>query len=106
MAQEGLKKRNIQRIVQKVHVGSVISSVQLDGTTTTDHLELGFPAEKLTLVCTGNLAATVQPQVGAANANAGISATTTPSTTVLTHMAASVLITRVSGTGTLIVLAK
>jgi len=106
MAQEGLKKRNIQRTVQKVHVGSAVSSVQLDGSTTTDHIELGFPAEKLTVVCTGNLAATVQPLVGPANANAAINATTTPSTTVLTNMAASVVITRVSGTGTVIVLAK
>lgn len=106
MAQEGLKKKDKQRAVQKVHVGAAISSASLDGTTTTDRVELGFPAEKLTLVCTGDLACTVQPMVGPGNSHTAINATTTPSTTTLSHMAAAVMITRTGGSGKLIILAK
>lgn len=106
MAQEGLKKKDKQRAVQKVHIGAAISSASLDGTTTSDRVELGFPAEKLTLVCTGDLAASVQPLVGPANANTAIAATTTASTTTLSNMCSAVQITRTSGSGKVIILAK
>lgn len=106
MAQEGYKKKDKQRAVQKVHVGCSISSAVLDASNTTDRVELGFPAEKLTLVCTGDLACTVQPMIGSGNSNTAINATTTVSTTTLSHMAASVMITRVSGSGKLVILAK
>lgn len=106
MAQEGYKKKDIQRGVQRVHVGSSVSSASLDASNTTDRVELGFPAEKLTLVCTGDLAATVQPLVGPANANTAISATTSPSTTTTSHMCSAVQITRTAGSGKVIILAK
>ena len=106
MAAEGLKKKDIQRGVQRVHLGTSTSSIALDGTTTTDKVEMGFPVEKVTLVCTGNLAATVQPLVGAANSNTAISATTTPSTTTLSNMTTSFSITRTAGAGKVIIVAK
>jgi len=106
MAAEGLKKKDIQRGVQRVHLGTSTSSIPLDATTTTDRIELGFPAEKITLVCTGTLAATVQPMAGPANSNTAISATTTASTTTLSNMATAVVVTRTAGAGKLVILAK
>lgn len=106
MAAEGLKKKDIQRGVQRVHTGTATMSIQIDASNTTDRVELGFPAEKVTLVTTGNLVASVQPMVGAANANTAISATTTPSTTTTSHMFTGVTITRTSGAGKLVILAK
>lgn len=102
----GLKKRDIQRGVQKVHVGSAISSEELNASATSAKVELGFPAEKLTVVTTGNLVATVLPKIGAASSNAGIAASTTAITTVTSHMFSSVEITWTSGTGQVLILAK
>jgi len=106
MSKEGLKKKDIQRVIQKVHLGSSISSIELDSTITTDRVEIGFPAEKLTLVTTGDLAATVTPKIGSATANTGIAATTTTSTTTTSNMFSSVEITRTSGSGKVLILAK
>ena len=99
MAAEGLKKKDIQRGVQKVKLGSSISSIELSLSVTSDVVELGFPAEKVTLVTTGNLAASVQPKAGPADSHTAISASTTISTTTTTHMFSALLITRTSGTG-------
>lgn len=103
---EGLKKKDIQRVVQKVHMGTAVSSIELDGTTTTDRVEIGFPAEKVTLVTTGDLAAGVLPKIGDANANTSIAATTTAGTTVTSNMFSAVVITRTGGAGKVIILAK
>ncbi len=106
MAAEGLKKKDMQRGVQKVHLGACISSDEINTTLTTQRVELGFPAEKVTLVTSGDLAANVTPMIGNSNSNAAIAATTTPSTTTTTNMFSAVLITRTSGTGRVLILAK
>lgn len=106
MSTEGYKKKDIQRAVQKVHTGTAISSQDLDATITTDRIEIGFPAEKLTLVTTGTLAANVTPKIGDTNANAAIAATTVVSTTVTGNMFSSVEISRTGGSGRVIILAK
>jgi hypothetical protein len=106
MAKQGYKKKDLQRAVQKVHIGSSISSKELSEETPTERIEVGFPAEKLTLVTTGNLAATVTPKIGVANSNTGIAATTTPSTTTTTNMFSAVEISWVSGAGKVLLLAK
>lgn len=103
---EGYKKKDIQRAVQKVHTGTTISSKELDGTTTTDRVEIGFPAEKVTLVTTGDLSADVTPKIGDANSNAAITATTAPSTTTTGNMFSAVEISRNSGSGKVLILAK
>lgn len=105
MATEGLKKRDIQRNVQKVHLGSSVSSDVLSAAGTV-RIELGFPAEKLTIVTTGNLAANVTPKLGAANSNTAIAATTTISTTTTSHMFCAVEIAWTSGSGQVLILAK
>lgn len=106
MAAEGLKKKDIQRGVQRVHAGTTTASITMDASNTSDRIEMGFPAEKASIVCTGTLAASVQPMIGNANSNAAISATTTPSTTTMSHLTSSFVITRTSGTGKVIILAK
>ena len=103
---EGLKKKDIQRSVQKVKMGTAVSSATLDGTTTTDRVEMGFPAEKVTLVTTGTLTADVTPKVGPADANTAIAASGTASTTTTSNMFSAVEITRTAGEGTVIILAK
>ena len=106
MSIEGLKKRDIQRAVQKVHIGTSVSSEHLDDVNTTDRVELGFSAEKITLVTTGDLAATVTPVIGAATAHTAINATTTASTTTTTNMFSAVDIAWTSGSGKVLILAK
>ena len=106
MYTEGYKKKDIQRAIQKVLFGSAVSSKQLNATETTDRVEVGFPAEKLTIVTTGTLTAQVIPKIGAANANAAIAASATAGTTVTSNMFASVEITRTAGEGRVIILAK
>lgn len=106
MAAEGYKKKDIQRGVQRVHTGTSAISITIDASNLTDRIELGFPAEKVTIVTTGNLAASVQPMIGPANSNSAIAATTTPSTTTTSHMFSSLAISRTSGAGKVIILAK
>lgn len=103
---EGAKKRDVQRQVQKVHQGTSVSSIELDADTTTTKVEIGFPAEKITLVTTGDLAAQVTPQIGGAAANAAIAASNTPSTTTTSNMFTVVSISRTSGSGRVLILAK
>lgn len=106
MATQGAKKRDLQRTVQKVHLGASVSSVELSADLTSTKVEIGFPAEKLTLVTTGDLVAQVTPKIGGAAANAAIAATTTTSTTVTSNMFSVVEISRTSGTGQVLILAK
>ena len=103
---EGLKKKDIQRAVQKVHTGTTVSSSELSNDKTFERVEIGFPAEKITVVTTGDLVADVIPKIGEVNANAPIAATTTTSTTITSNMFSAVRINRQSGTGKVILLAK
>ena len=97
---------DIQRAVQKVHIGTAISSIQLDATELSDLVEIGFPAEKVTLVTSGDLVAQVTPKIGNANANIAIAASGTASTTITSNMFSALQITRTSGEGKVIILAK
>lgn len=99
------EKKDIQRIVQKGN-GVSISSSEMASAEDNQRLEIGFPAEKVTLVTTGNLQATVTPKVGKADANSGIAATTTAGTTVTSNLFSAVEITWTSGTGKVLVLAR
>jgi len=104
MAVQGYKKRDIQRAKEKPGVS--VSSKTLSASETTETIEFGYPLEKLTVVTTGTLAANVTPKLGDANANTVIAASGIVTTTVTSHMFASVEVVRTAGTGTVIVLAK
>lgn len=106
MSTEGLKKKDIQRAVQKVHTGTTVSSSELDATNIEDRVEMGFPGEKLTLVATGDLAVNVTPQIGDADANTAIAVSSTAITTTTSNMFSSLKIERTSGSGRVIILAK
>ena len=101
---EGYKKKDIQRAVKPDSVA--LSSKELDATTTSDKIELGFAAEKMTVVTTGNLVAQVTPKIGSANSGSAVGASTTVASSTPANMFASVEISRTSGTGKLIILAK
>lgn len=103
---EGLKKKDIQRTVQKVKQGTTVSSKTLDATETTDVVEMGFPAERITVVTTGTLAASVQPKVGDANSGGAIAASGTASDSTPGTLFSAVEITRTGGEGKVIILAK
>lgn len=105
MAEEGYKKKDIQRAIQKVHQGTAISSDDMSAAGT-QRVEIGFPAEKITMVTTGNLVASVTPKIGAGNANAAIVANGTAATTTSGNMFAAVEIAWTSGSGRVIILAK
>jgi len=103
---EGLKKKDIQRSVQSVKTGTTVSSKELSATETTDVVEMGFPAERLTVVTTGTLAATVQPKIAQANAGGSVAASTTPGDSTPGVLFSAVEITRTGGEGRVIILAK
>jgi hypothetical protein len=90
---------------QKVHVGTAVSSAKMSVSTTEDQIMFGFPAEKITMVCSGTLTVTVDGILGDVSVVLGAVAGT-PVTTVLTDMIAGVKITRTAGDGQLMVLAK
>lgn len=107
MSTRGASKKDALRQVQMVRIGASVSSAVLDTDNTEDSVEIAFPAEKISVVTTGTLVATVTPKIGAANANAAIPATTTPSAVVTTStLFSSVSISRTSGEGTVLILAK
>ena len=94
-----------EKLTQKVHIGASTSSKVLDANTTEDTIELSFPAEKISMVTTGDLVAVVTGILGPANITIG-GASTTPSTVSPSHMFAGVKVVRTSGEGQLLILAK
>ena len=105
MSTEGYKKKDLQRVLGRGQ-GASVSTVLMDANTTEDRVEIGFPAEKVTLVTTGNLVVTAVPKIGDADAHAGIVANTTPGTTTTSNMFSSLEVTRTSGSGKLLILAR
>lgn len=106
MQERGSQKRDIQRQVQKVHTGASVSSEELSATKTSTRIEVGFAAEKITVVTTGTLTADVLPKIGNADANATIGASNTASTTTTSNMFSAIEITRTGGEGKVLILAK
>jgi hypothetical protein len=105
MATQGYKKKDLNRVLQRGN-GVSVSTVLMDANTTEDTVEIGFPAEKVTLVTTGNLVVTATPKIGSANAHAGIVANNTVSTTTTSNMFTGIVVTRTSGAGKLLILAR
>lgn len=102
---EGYKKKDIQSKRQKIDGTISISSKPMASADDNHSLKLGT-VEKLTMVTTGTLAVSVTPMIADKIANSAIAVTGTPSTTVLSNMAAGVKIVYTSGTGTLTILGK
>jgi len=102
-----LERRQREKVTQQVKIGSRLSSVALDGTTTTDTITFGTVAEKVTFQADGDLAGTVEfsvdgktwddsTAIGAANVMVSYS----------THNVTSMRVTRSGGSGKLFVAAK
>lgn len=101
---DSLNKKKTAIKTQKVGTGYSISA-PLDGTTTETTMELATPVEKVTIMTTGTLTATVTATIASASFAVG-SATGTPSTITLTHLASGFKVVRTAGEGQIIILAK
>lgn len=106
MATEGYKKKDIQRKRQLVQTGATISSIELDGTSTADRIELGFSAERFSVVTTGDLVADVTPLLGGVAVDTATSASTTPASDTPAHLFSALSISRTSGAGKVLIAVK
>lgn len=97
-------RKEVAKYQTKVLTGFETASVTLDGTVTTDTVELAGPASKITVQSTGNLVfdytVSINGETFAAGA-AGIAAGALSSYT--THIVSVVKVTRVSGTGKVVI---
>jgi hypothetical protein len=101
----GYEKKQSTKARQPVFIGDKQVTVDLDGTTTTETLQLGMVAEKVTVQSTGTLAGNIEVSANGINfVSAGTFAAGTP-VTYTSHLCVAVRITRTSGAGKASVLA-
>jgi hypothetical protein len=85
--------------------GDKLVTETLDGTTTTEILQLGIVAEKITIQSTGTLAGDILVSANGTNFVAAGSFTANTPLTYSAHLCVAVKITRTGGTGKASVLA-
>lgn len=101
----GLLKKQSSRSRQRVMAGDKLVTESLDGTTTTEVLQLGMVAQKVTIQSTGSLAGDM---LVSANGTDFVSAGSFTALTPLSysaHLCVAVKIVRTAGTGKASVLA-
>lgn len=92
-------KKDIRKVITPNLVGFEVSTGTLDGTTTTETLELACPASKITLQSTGDLAYDYTVSVNGENFVTGASVAAGALSSYNTHNVSKVRITRTSGSG-------
>lgn len=99
-------KKDVQRAHQDVSTGVGLCTGTLDGTTTTEILQLGGAMSRVTFQGTGNLQGTVEFSVNGTNwfSSTAIAAANAP-TTYSTHNFNSMKVTRTTGSGKLAIAA-
>lgn len=98
-------KANSKR--QKVTSDAIAGSDQLDANNLSQNIDLGMAAEKVTLLSSGDLAADVDLEIGGVKVGATVALVAgTPQTISPTHLVKNAKITRTSGSGRVLILAK
>lgn len=101
----GYVKKESTKARQRVFTGDKQVTNDLDATTTTETIQLGMVAEKITVQSTGTLAGNIEVSANGVNFVSAGSFTAGVPTTYSTHLCVAVRITRTSGTGKASVLA-
>lgn len=93
-------KKDIRTLKQKVLTGFETATGTLDGTTTTEIVELAGPASKITLQSTGTLVFDYTVSVNGEDYAAGASGVAAGAlSSYSTHIVSSVTVTRTGGSG-------
>jgi hypothetical protein len=85
--------------------GDKVLTGTLDGTTTTETVQLGVVAQKITVQGTGTLAGNIEVSANGTDFVSAGAFTTAALTTYSTHLCVAVKITRTGGTGQASILA-
>lgn len=101
----GLTKKESTRSRQRTMTGDKQFTGVLDGTTTTETIQLGMVAQKITVQGKDGLAGDIEVSANGTDFVAAGSFTTAALTTYSTHLCVAVRITRTSGTGKASILA-
>ncbi len=103
----GYSKKEARKAREKVVAGDAVATGTLDGTTTSEVIQLGVPAEKVTFQASGTLAGTIEFSTNGVDfyGSTAIPGSNAPGT-YTTHMAKAVRVTRSGGEGKLHILAK
>ncbi len=101
----GYNKKESTRARQRVMAGDKIVTGILDGTTTTETIQLGMIAQKITVQGTGTLVGNFEVSANGTDFIAGGAFTVVGLASYSTHNCVAVRITRTGGTGKASVLA-
>lgn len=102
-----LERRQREKVIQQVKIGSRFSTVLLDASTTEDILTFGTVVEKVTFQADGDLAGTIEFSVDGTNWDDSTAiAASNAMDSYNTHNVAAVKVTRTSGSGRLHIAAK
>lgn len=102
----GYTRKEAQQARQKVSPGVKVTSVELDGTTTTEDIKLGTPAEQVSVQGTGTLAGTFEVSLNGTDFVAGGSIAVAAINNYSTSLVVAVRVNRTSGTGRAVVVAR
>lgn len=100
------KKDEVAKLRQLVAVDDIRSTGTLDGTTTTETLNLSMVASKISYQRTDTLQCTVEVSLNGVDFEAATAVTTAALTSYSTHNIKAVRVTRTAGSGRLVVAAK
>ncbi len=101
-----IKKDEALKFRQPVGVDDVRSTGVLDGTTTTETMNLSMAASKISYQRTDTLQCTVEVSLNGVDFESATAVTTAALTSYSTHNIKAVRVTRTSGSGRLVVAAK
>lgn len=101
----GYVKKESTKARQRVFTGDKQVTGELDATTTTETLQLGMVAEKITVQSTGTLAGNIEVSANGTNFVSAGAFTAGVPVTYSAHLCVAVRITRTGGTGKASVLA-
>jgi hypothetical protein len=101
-----ITKAQASKVRQPTKVGDQQSTGTLDGTTTTETIQLGIVAEKVTVQSDGTLAGNVQFSTNGVDFYTTTAFTATTPVTYSTHLITAIKVTRTGGTGKLSISAR
>ena len=102
----GYTRKQTERVKQNVKEGSVLTTVELDATTTSEIIKLGIPVSKVSYCSTGTLAGTITFSVDGENFVDSDAFVANVPESYATHNVIAVTVTRTGGAGKLVIAAK
>jgi hypothetical protein len=102
----GVSKDQARKVRQPVLVGDLHITGTLDGTTTTEIVELSSIAEKVTVQSSGDLAGNITVSINGKDFNTGVAFVANTLVTYSTNLVRVIKVTRTGGSGKLSIVAR